>query len=328
MLFSFNLDVVEEEIQQYERALLDVLLFDRSSRKNIIWATDSYEYLGEGYAAGEEVHPELIDGENRKLIQPRIAKTFEAQDIRTKDSAEVFTPSWVCNNQNNLVDDSWFGRTGVFNSEDGRTWIVNKEKIPFAEKGKHTWKKYVDAKRLEITCGEAPYIVSRYDTVTGDSIPICERIGLLDRKLRVVNENTVDETDWIKWATRAFQAVYAFEYQGDNLLLARENLLLTFIEYYRDRFKKSPDKRLLLQIARIISWNIWQMDGQKYVIPLSCKPVVYEDTFFFGEFNDEHPCPGCSKGAIHEHTGIYCRVFDWREKASLPFISMVKGAKT
>lgn len=70
------------------------------------------------------------------------------------------------------------------------------------------------------------------------------------------------------------------------------------------------------------------MDGQKYVIPLSCKPIVYEDTFFFGEFDEEHPCPGCSKGDNREHTGVYCRVFDWREKASLPFISMVKGAKS
>lgn len=106
MLFKFNLDVIEEDIRAYDRALLDVLLFDRSSRKNIIWATDSYVDLGIGYAVGDEVRPELITGANRKLIQPRIAKSLEAQDSRTKDSAEVFTPSWVCNNRNNLIDDS------------------------------------------------------------------------------------------------------------------------------------------------------------------------------------------------------------------------------
>lgn len=33
------------------------------------------------------------------------------------------------------------------------------------------WRKYVDARRLEISCGEAPYLVSRYDTVTGCEIP-------------------------------------------------------------------------------------------------------------------------------------------------------------
>ncbi len=133
MLFKFNLDVIEEDIRAYDRALLDVLLFDRSSRKNIIWVTDSYVDLGKGYAVGDEVRPELITGANRKLIQPRIAKSLEAQDSRTKDSAEVFTPSWVCNNRNNLIDDSWFGRTGMFNCEDGHAWVVNIERIPFAE---------------------------------------------------------------------------------------------------------------------------------------------------------------------------------------------------
>ena len=51
----------------------------------------------------------------------------------------------------------------------------------------------MDAQRLEISCGEAPYLVSRYDTVMGETIPISQRIGLLDRKLRVVSENTDTE---------------------------------------------------------------------------------------------------------------------------------------
>ena len=83
----------------------------------------------------------------------------------------------------------------------------------------------MDVKRLEITCGEAPYLVSRYDTVTGRTIPISERVGLLDRKLRVVHENTGTEAEWKKWARRAVESVYGYEFQGDNLLLARENNL-------------------------------------------------------------------------------------------------------
>ena len=87
-----------------------------------------------------------------------------------------------------MIDEAWFGRKNVFNISKNKSWITNKELISFpAEKN---WKNYVDARRLEISCGEAPYIVSRYDTVTGREIPIEERIGLLDRKLRVVNENT------------------------------------------------------------------------------------------------------------------------------------------
>ena len=56
---------------------------------------------------------------------------------------------------NNHCDEEWFGKKGVFNTERGNDWAVSKKKIDFPE-GK-TWKKYVLSKRLEITCGEAPY---------------------------------------------------------------------------------------------------------------------------------------------------------------------------
>jgi hypothetical protein len=43
-----------------------------------------------------------------------------------------------------------------------KSWETNKEKIVYP-KGK-TWQDYVRDTRLEISCGEAPYITSRYDT--------------------------------------------------------------------------------------------------------------------------------------------------------------------
>ena len=64
-------------------------------------------------------------------------------------------------------------------------------------------KKYVDSKRLEITCGEAPFLTSRYDTTTGEVLVVNQRIGIIDRKLRVICENTDNEADWFKWAKRA-----------------------------------------------------------------------------------------------------------------------------
>ena len=76
---------------------------------------------------------------------------------------------------------------------------------------------YVDSRRLEITCGEAPYLVSRYDTSTGMPIEIHKRIGILDRKIRVINENTVDEKEWMEWIIRAFQSVYGYEYHQMSL---------------------------------------------------------------------------------------------------------------
>lgn len=203
--------------------------------------------------------------------------------------------------KNNLIDEAWFGRKEIFNqeitNEDGsHTWIPTSGKITFPEgDSRKTWKKYIVDNRMEITCGEAPYLVSRYDTTTGESIPIDRRIGLLDRKLRVINENVDNEKDWYTMAEKAFKHTYGYEWQGDNLLLAREALLYTYIEYFMDKFNdkdaegnyvkdangefKVPDKRKILNAARWISWNIWQMDGLKMVVPDSCDNQYETDLF-------------------------------------------------
>lgn len=54
---------------------------------------------------------------------------------------------------------------------------------------------------------KAPYLTSRYDTTTAESIPLPHRIGILDRKLRIVSENTTTSEDWLKWAQEAFKSL-------------------------------------------------------------------------------------------------------------------------
>ncbi len=259
-----TIDILEQNIREKSPHLLKLLLQDKTTGGYIRWACDGYTQYGEAYKAEKEILPELITGENTKIIQPRTAKSKEEQQSRTRKSAEVFTPSWICNDMNNLCDEEWFGRENVFNSKQGKSWQTNLSKIDFATK---SWKKYVRSKRLEITCGEAPFLASRYDTTTGEALPINQRIGIIDRKLRVVCENTDNEADWFKWSKKAFEATYGYEFQGDNLLLARENLLYTFIDFYNHQFGKQPKLNQIKQIANILAWNIWQMDGLKYNIP-------------------------------------------------------------
>ena len=225
------IDIREDDVLALSAEVLDTLLRDHTTGRNIFWATHDYEVLGPEYDYHSEILPHLITGEHGMVIRPRVLKSKEEQTDRAKDMAEVFTPSWVCNAQNNLVDEAWFGRKDVFNVEDTtkHTWTAKPDKIEFPE-GK-TWKDYVRANRMEMTCGEAPYLVSRYDTTTGEPIPLQERIGLLDRKLRVISENVDVSGDWLEWAQTAYKSIYGFEWQGDNLLLAREALLWTFIEY-------------------------------------------------------------------------------------------------
>lgn len=293
--------------------VLTQLLRDHTTRKNIFWATHDYESLGVGFDYKDEIIPERITGRYSEVIMPRVLKSKKLQTERSKDMAEVFTPSWVCNAQNNLVDEAWFGRKDVFNVDnpDNHTWTTNPEKISFPE-GK-TWKDYVRATRMEMTCGEGPYMVSRYDTTTGEAIPVKDRIGMLDRKLRVVSENVDKSGEWLDWAQIAFMNTYGFEWQGDNLLLAREALLYTFIEYYQEKFKETPLKKSIEYIAYIVSWNIFQMDGLKFVIPRSCHPKVLEThDLISGELiRKEIECEGCKKGLIHKHNGIYVKMMDW-----------------
>ena len=118
-----------------------------------------------GYQSDDQIRIDSITHRNGSVIKPRTTKSKKEQAIRVRDKAEVFTPSWVCNSQNNLVDSAWFGKENVFNTESEQTWITAKDKITFPEE--KTWQDYVKANRMEISCGEAPYLVSRYDTVTG-----------------------------------------------------------------------------------------------------------------------------------------------------------------
>lgn len=244
----------------------EVLFKDRTTEKNIILAAESYQ---PEYSFSSHVTMDLA-----KLIKPRHQKGKKEQASRTSAKAEVFTPSWICNMQNSLVDDEWFGRKNVFSIPDGRTWTAVPEKIQFPS-GK-TWQDYVLLKKLEITCGEAPYIASPYDTVSGEIIPVQNRIGFLDRKLRVVCENaSVD--DWYFWAEKAFQCAYGFEYQGDNLLIARKNVLRTFFDFVQFRFGCEPQKDRIETISDIISWNLWQMDGLTFTIPGTSVPAKVKD---------------------------------------------------
>ena len=197
-------------------------------------------------------------------IQPRCKKDRQQQKRRTRERAEIFTPPEVCKLQNDLVADE------------------------------RDWQKFVDAKFLEITCGEAPYLVSRYNAVTGETIPLDERVGLLDRKLRVIGEYATTIGHWTELATRAVQSVYGYELQGDNLFLARRNVFETVKDFFRAKFNREPPEDFLTTVAEIISWNLWQMDGQNNSTPDPSRRV--------------------------------CRIKDWSTGEQIQFVELAHGA--
>ena len=298
-----NIDIREDYLLKKDD-LLNILLQDKTTGNNILWATDSYDSNGHLFAPNSNITTDLITGTLGNLIQPRALKSKTEQLYRTRDKAEVFTPLRIVKQMNDACD----------------TKRVTK----------NNWQEYVGELRLEITCGEAPFIVSRYDPVSDkqELLPLADRVGFLDKKLSVVSKYCTTHEEWLKWAKVAFQSSYGYEWQGDSLLIARENLLYTFIDYYQAQFKETPSIELQKEIAEIIVWNIFQMDGLKYVIPMSCKTetiTMKGIETLFGKEDDrivEKPCAGCENKTAKNHNGTYVQTMDWIMGQPVKFVDI------
>ena len=309
-------DILEDDIWREMPEVLIALLRDHTTGRNIFWATNDYASRGAGYGFHDEITPEGITGANGHVIVPRVLKDAAVQNSRKRDHAEIFTPLWIVNAQVNLIDEAWFGREQPFNIEhEDHTWTPVEGPVAFSEERGKTWRDYVRDTRLEITCGEGPYLTSRYDPTTGEYLPVGRRVGMVDRKLRVVSEHTATTGEWLEAAQEALKSAYGYEWQGDSLLLARENLLYTWLEHFQAKFGAGamPTERSCKSAAYIISWNLFQMDGLKGVVPESCgeKPGLQME--FFGETR-LIPCEGCRTGDMRRHNGTYCLLRDWNAK--------------
>ncbi|PRY80131.1 Eco57I restriction-modification methylase domain-containing protein [Alkalibacterium olivapovliticus] len=235
-------DLSDSAILRENESLLSLLLKDHTTGKNIKWGTDSYINHGYSFRDDQEIKINLITGWYEGFIRPRIDKDIDIQLERQRNKAEVFTPSWVIKLQ---VDAA----------------LEDMEELSLVD--------FIKTKWLEITCGEAPYMVNRYDMETGEVIPLKERSGFIDVKFKKLNQEIESEEEWMKLAFEIYKASYGYEYQGDSLLLARENLILTFIDNYFYMFGAFPKEKLLLEITKITSLNVFQMDGLTYEVPFS-----------------------------------------------------------
>ncbi|MBR4170501.1 MAG: hypothetical protein IKR48_02485 [Kiritimatiellae bacterium] len=289
-----------------------------------MWMTDGYVKFESTFDAKmgvqDEIDLDVISRQDTKIIRPRVDKSKEEQKERIKKRAEVFTPSWVCKE---MID------------------------LPDREIRKSTdWRGYIREPALEITCGEAPFLASRYDAVSGDMIPVPKRIGILDRKLLAISKYC-RKNAWFEHALAAVRASYGFEWQGDNLLIARENILASVVEHYWWRWGKIestdiagfPHQDFLRAVSEVISWNLWQMDGLRFVVPMSCHDTVETD-LLGGE--NRTPCEGCTKkkwgpaaadtGPYGEccdiHNGIHCRIIlDWETREEIRFVDIVREGR-
>lgn len=284
-LFAQAVDLDERRLYQQSPDILKLLLKDRTTKRHIIWGTNSYDYLGKGFESHSPITVKQLTTYHN-LIQPRSEKTRSEQKARTKVNAEVFTPTWLVKKQTDFAEEDLLD----LSLED-----------------------YTDQRWLEITCGEAPYIVTRYDAVSGVLLPLSRRVGFLDRKLARISEAVTNESQWLTLVKKAYQASYGYEWQGDSLLLARENLLLTFEDYYEAKFAKKASLADLKEIATIISYNLFQMDGLNHISPSKDSQAESKQLSLFDDIQ------------ILDTVEIKTQIKNWTTKKMLGFERLASG---
>lgn len=260
------IDISEYSILDAMPEVLDTLLRDQTlsgpdpqQYHNIRWLTADYAAQGEGYAADDEMRVACLSGRQAWLVLPRA--------LRVPQPADAGLDTWQLNAQLNAEEREWFDGHDVFNVENpDHTWSVTRSPIQFP-RAYHRWRDYILLPHTVAPCGEGELITSRYDLGTQCFLPTLQRIGLLDRKLRIVTERCRESKDWLHAAKAALASIYGYALRGDEVFLCRQAMLYTLIEWYLSAFDRRPQRQTLLLWARIISWNVWQMDASSLCVP-------------------------------------------------------------
>lgn len=286
---------ISKDLERYAKnGVLDVLLKDYSTGKNIVWATSAYINRGIGYEPESEITPDAISKSNLGVIKTRAEKAAEEQASLTKSFAEVFTPTWVCKY---MIDEVESANALILDSMNS---IQDK-------------RKYIRTISLEITCGEAPFITNRYDAADGIYIPIEKRIGILDRKLRMVQEIATSFDTWKKWALEALRSVYGYEYQGDNLLITRINALRA-VEEAAQVAGYSLVTATLKRFAEAISHNFFQMDGLTYCVPFKALDESYYQPTLFDFLSTEE-----DNEETADRDPVFAKIINWQTSEEIEF---------
>ncbi len=78
--YALSRDILEWNVPE---EVLAVLLKDRSTGRNLIWATDDYAARGKGFGANDEMQVAQIVDRDHPVIRPRVDKNAEEQRQRS-----------------------------------------------------------------------------------------------------------------------------------------------------------------------------------------------------------------------------------------------------
>lgn len=101
MTVDNSVDISENELVRKDVGLLETLLKDHSTGRNILWATDDYLPRGAEYAADKTIELPLITGENGIIIQPRVPQ----QDLNERwDDARLYQKYGITAEESIFID--------------------------------------------------------------------------------------------------------------------------------------------------------------------------------------------------------------------------------
>ena len=94
--------------------MLDTLLKDKSTGKNIIWSRDPPEELQtvmyEPVTDRSQITTQQLGLTHYEVVLPRMMKQTDTAAAHAQKG--VFSPAWVCNKMNNALDADWFRGLG------------------------------------------------------------------------------------------------------------------------------------------------------------------------------------------------------------------------
>ena len=140
-------------------------------------------------------------------------------------------------------------------------------------------------------------------------IPVARRIGILDRKLRVVSENVTTEDEWRKYATHAVQSTYGYEYQGDNLFVGAGQPSADLCGASASPLAAQANRRGAASHRQHHQLEPVQMDGLHLSVPGGKPQSEAEQLDLFSMF-----------GTVEEQIpAVSCKVKNWRSNKTQNF---------
>ena len=222
-------------LQEIDESVLETLLTDKSTRRPLVWPS------------GPE-HPAAWMSRDDLLRPDKNAEDPQAEQAEFLE--------W--NRKLNSLDAAWFGHEPAFNTESASGWQTLSEPVAFDDP--FHWKKYVIRPVFLFQAGRGQALVFRPFALGAQPMPYEKRMGILDRRLRIISENTREESEWLRWAESALQSLYGTDSSPLSIFQARLSAIMAVREAYAQRFGAQLPVREEKYMVTTLCWNLFQMD--------------------------------------------------------------------